>query len=197
MATFAPIFPLLPPPQDLPLYAVFLLIPILGGFLSFFSSDCSPGARRWRSSLRKSSLALPTVVVAPMWTVLYLCMGHASYRAYVAERRNAALASGLVAYLTQLLLNHFFIIVLFGLQRIDLAMLMALPLWLSTFTTIILFYDVDPPAAMLMVPVLIWITYNAYLNIYLFLNNPVYTELDLPNYARSSSTSPSKPNKLE
>lgn len=187
----------LPPAPDLPLYAVFLLIPLLGGCLSFLSSDCSRGSRAWRASLRKSSLSLPTLVVAPVWVLLYLCMGHASYRAFQADPRDYALASSLVAYLTHLLLNHFSIIVLFGLQRIDLALLMAFPLWLSTLATTLLFYDVDRHAASLMLPVLLWVSYNFYLNLFLFMHNPVYTELDLAHgYPRPTQT-PEKQEKLQ
>lgn len=174
-------------PEDLLLRTVFILIPLLGGCLSFVFSDCSEASRRWRSSLSKSSLSPPTPVVATVWVVLYTCMGHASYCAYVADEARGVLASGLVAYLTQCLLNHFFMIVLFGLQRIDLALLMIIPLWCATALTTVLFYDVDMEAAMFMLPVLLWVSFYVYLNCVLFLNNPVYTELELRHGYRPQS----------
>ena len=61
--------------------------------------------------------------------------GHSSYRTYQADTRDAPFASSPVAYLTHLLLNHFSIIVLFGRQRIDRALLMALSLWFVTLVT--------------------------------------------------------------
>lgn len=184
-------------PDDLLLRAVFVLIPLLGGCLSFLSSDCSEPSRRWRSSLRKSSFSPPTPVVATVWVVLYICMGHASYCAYAADETRSVLASGLVAYLTQCLLNHFFIIVLFGLQRIDLALLMIVPLWCATALTTVLFYDVNMEAAMFMLPVLLWVSFNVYLNGVLFVNNPVYTEVDLRHgYHRSGAKADTEKGKL-
>lgn len=107
-------------------------------------------------------------------------MGHASFVAYRAQNlRNTVLSPCLVAYLTQCLLNHFFIIVLFGLQRVDLALLMIVPLWLATALTTVLFFEVAMEAGAWMVPVLIWVTFNVYLNLVLFLWNPIYTECDL------------------
>lgn len=89
------------------------------------------------------------------------------------------ISTSLVVYLTQCLLNHFYIIVLFGLQRVDLALLMIVPLWVATALTVVLFAEVRWRAGMYMMPVLGWVTFNVYLNVVLVLWNPVYTEVDL------------------
>lgn len=169
-----------PPTSDALVHTVFLLTPLLGGLLSFVSSDCSRSSSVWRRSLRKSRLSPPAYVNTIVWLILYPSMGHASFVAYRAQTsRNTVLSPCLVTYLTQCLLNHFFIIVLFGLQRVDLALLMIVPLWLATALTTVLFFEVDPEAGVCMAPVLVWVTFNVYLNLVLFLRNPVYTHRDL------------------
>ncbi|CAN8074103.1 unnamed protein product [Agarophyton chilense] len=167
------------PNLNLSEYAVFILIPLLGGVLSFVTSDNSPSSVAWRRSLRKSALTPGTPVIAFTWVLLYVCMGHASFVVYHLSDPPCVLSPCLVAYLTQCLLNHFFIIVLFGLQRIDLAFLMIVPLWLATALTTLLFYDVSLLAGRLMAPVLAWVSFNVYLNFFLYANNPVYTDYQM------------------
>lgn len=174
-------------PHDLPLYAVALLIPLLGAALSFLSSDCSPAAVRWRQSLRKSRFSPSAAATAVIWFTLYVFMGHSSYLVYTSLDPRSMLAPSLIAYLVQCLLNHFYIIVLFGLQRIDLSLLMIFPLWLSTGITALFFYDVSQQAGLLMTAVFAWVSVNIYFNVVLFLNNPVYTEVDLPPLPPSST----------
>lgn len=178
---FIPSSPLLRPhTSDTLLHTLFLLTPLLGAFLSFLSCDYSQSSTAWRRSLHKSRCTPPAFVSAITWIILYPCMGHASFVAYRAQSsRSTVLSPCLATYLTQCMLNHFFIIVLFGLQRVDLALLIIVPLWLATLLTTVLFFEVAMEAGLWMVPVLVWVTFNVYLNLVLFLWNPVYTSCDL------------------
>lgn len=176
-----------PRAEDTSIYAIFLLLPLLGGGLAFISSDCTQHSHVWRRSLIKSRFSPPSFITAFVWVSLYLCMGQASYLAYIRDDPRRVLSASLVAYLTQCLLNHFFIIVLFGLQRVDLALLMIIPLWFATGITVLLFYDICANASMLMMPVFGWVSFNVYLSLVLFLNNPVYTEIDLQHGYRPAS----------
>lgn len=173
-----------PPSAEASLYAVFIAIPLLGGLFSFLSSDNTPAATRWRNSLRKSRLTPPAGATAIIWVTLYICMGHASHIIYVdietSSQPSSVISPCSLAYITQCLLNHFFIIVLFGLQRVDLALLMMVPLWLSTAITTLLFYEAAPLAGFLMMPVLVWVSFNVYLNAFLVWWNPIYTQSDMP-----------------
>lgn len=162
--------------HDVPEYAVALLIPLLGAALCFFSSDCSPSAVRWRKSLRKSGLSPSPAVSAIIWMYVYIAMGHSSYLVYARFNVRTVISTPLIVYLIQCLLNHFFIIVLFGLQRIDLALVMMIPLWLATALTALFFFEISFQAGVLMSTVLVWITIHVYLNAFLFAYNDVYTE---------------------
>lgn len=166
-------------PDDLPLYAVFILIPLLGGTLSFAACESSSTSRAWRRSLRRSRLTPNALITGVIWFASYVCMGHASYVTYQLSQPRSVLSPCIIAYVTQCLLNHFFIIVLFGLQRIDLALFMIIPLWLATAVATLLFYDVSVHAGRFMAPVLAWVSHNIYLNLFLYMYNAVYTEIEM------------------
>lgn len=179
-----------PPPE----YSIALLIPLLGAALSFLSSDCSPSAVRWRKSLKKSRISPSAAKMAIIWVSLYVAMGHASYLVYIklpsATPTSMMLSPPLIAYLTQCVLNHFYIIVLFGLQRIDLALLLMFPLWFATGLTALFFYEVSTMAGRLMTLVFSWVSLNIYLNAFLYIYNPIYTEADLPPESAVTSRKP-------
>lgn len=182
------VFAALHQPRDLPQYTAALLIPILGAALSFISSDCSPSAVRWRKSLRKSRWSPSAPVTAIIWVVLYTAMGHASFLVFITTDLRTVLSTPLLTYIVQCLLNHFYIIVLFGLQRIDLAFLMIIPLWLATGLTTLLFFDVHLVAGRLMLAVFIWVSVNVYFNAFLLAHNRVYTDSEVSCAASSEKS---------
>lgn len=164
------------PVDDLFRWLLSISLPLLGGCLTFVTSDSSPASIAWRKSLQKSRLTPSARVTAAVWVSLYICMGHSAYLIYTRRPPRPLLPPSLIAYLTQALLNNFYILVLFGLQRVDLAMLMMIPLWSATLITMVLFWDVLPHAGLFMLPVVIWVSFNVYLNIILVLKNPVYSQ---------------------
>lgn len=166
--------------HDIPEYTVAILIPVLGGAISFLASDNSTSAVRWRQSLRKSRFAPSPSVTAIVWVLLYILMGHSSYLIYSHHEVKSLYSTPLLAYYVQLALNLLYILVLFKLQRIDVALGVIVPLWISTAMTAVLFYSVSKIAAMWMGLVSGWVTLNVYFNLVLFLRNAVYTEADLP-----------------
>ena len=64
----------------------------------------------------------------------------------------------------QLALNFFWSIIFFNLQASGFAFLWLLALWGLILWMILSFRAVDPPAAWLQVPYLLWVTFAAYLN---------------------------------
>jgi len=106
------------------------------------------------------------VVVAAVWVVLYIAMGHAAYLVYSAQpiSNRSVVSVPLVCYMAHVLLNHFYIIVLFGLRRVDLAFAMIFVVWATAVLTALLFYEVDAMAGELFAYVVLWVTFNVYLN---------------------------------
>lgn len=150
-------------------WAVSLTLPLLGGVLVFLATE--PMVRKWRRKLRRSPLNPPLVVHVIAWVVIYLSMGTACGRVY---SRHTSLASPqMVVYIVQCLLNHFYILTLFGLQRIDIALLLLFVLSFSVALCTVLFAAVDTVSSLLMLPALTWTLFCVHLNIYLIRNNPV------------------------
>ncbi len=64
----------------------------------------------------------------------------------------------------QLAFNFLWSILFFGFHRYGLALLCLVLLWILILWMILRFRRVDPAAAWLQVPYLLWVTFAAYLN---------------------------------
>lgn len=136
-------------------FAVFLL-------LSFAAAASGrwfePGP--WYAGLRKPAFTPPDWLFAPVWTVLYVCIGVSA--ALVWQRSRAGLA--LTVWGAQLLLNAAWSWIFFGLQRPGLAFIEIRLLWVAIALTILLFWQVRPLAGALLVPYLLWVSLATWLN---------------------------------
>ena len=82
-----------------------------------------------------------------------------------------ARSRSLTLYLVQLFFNFLWPFVFFNLQWYGAAFLWLIALWLLVFFMIQSFRAVDPSAAALQLPYLIWLTFAAYLNLGVWLLN--------------------------
>ena len=71
---------------------------------------------------------------------------------------------GLNLFIAQLVVNFFWSPIFFNLQAYRLAFFWLLLLWGLVFWMTLTFRKVDPPAAKLQIPYLLWLTFAAYLN---------------------------------
>ncbi len=117
----------------------------------------------WYAGLIKPTLTPPAWIFAPVWTLLYALMAMAAWLVWC--RYGVANAIGpLGLFLGQLALNALWSFLFFGLQRPGLALLGIVTLWLAILTTIIAFWRSHPPAGLLLLPYLLWISFATYLN---------------------------------
>ena len=147
----------------------------IGGFATANSVDT------WYLTLRKSPLNPPGWVFGPVWTMLYTFMGIALYRAWMSVRRAPVAAEGggvgvtgassevaarvsFTPFWTQLALNTAWSLVFFGLRQPLGALVTLVALLLGIVATIRSFGRVDRPAAWLLVPYAVWVTFAGYLN---------------------------------
>ena len=121
------------------------------------------------ASLNKPPLAPAGMVFPIVWTVLYILMGVSAYMVLV---KNDTMKKGaLVVYALQLAINFSWPLIFFNTELYFLALLILIILWLMVFVMIVAFLQVDPKAAWLQYPYLVWITYATYLNLgVVFLN---------------------------
>lgn len=117
----------------------------------------APAISGWYQFLNRPAFAPPNWIFAPVWTTLYILMG---ISLYLAWRRHARL----IWFWTQLVLNANWSLVFFGLRSPKLALLNIIILWFSIIFTIKDFRHKSSPAAWLLVPYLVWVTFATYLN---------------------------------
>ena len=114
-------------------------------------------------------LSPPAFLFPIVWTVLYALMGIGIARVRLKGGDNAKQATML--FLLQLGVNFFWSLIFFNAQAFGLAFLWLLLLWVLVYRMIRQFWRVDPPAAKLQIPYLLWLTFAAYLNAGVFLLN--------------------------
>lgn len=120
----------------------------------------------WYATLAKPDLRPPNWVFGPVWTTLYALMGIAAYLVWSKRHGQALRIFGV-----QLVLNATWSIVFFGLQSPGWALVNIVALWLAIVWTIKVFYRISKPAAYLLVPYLLWVSFASYLNYSIWILN--------------------------
>lgn len=109
-------------------------------------------------------LSPPGWVFPIVWGILYALMGISAARIYLspASRQRSL---GLNLFVVQLAVNFFWSPIFFNLRAFGFAFLWLLLLLGLVLWMIFTFRKVDPLAAKLQIPYLIWLTFAAYLNL--------------------------------
>lgn len=142
-----------------------VLIPLAVGSLSAFLS----GNMSMYASLNKPAFSPPTYIFSIVWTFLYILMGISSYIIFVSGDGNSTKA--LKIYGLQLFFNFCWSIIFFGFSQYLLAFLWLLILIILIIIMIQLFYKINPIAAYLQIPYLLWSIVAAYLNFKIYMMN--------------------------
>ena len=136
---------------------------------AWIGSWFQPG--EWYTSLIKPTLTPPAWIFGPVWTLLYAMMATAAW--LVWRRYGLANVVGpLLLFLGQLALNALWSFLFFGLHSPGLALLGIVALWLAVLATLIVFWRSHPPAGLLLLPYLLWVSFATYLNFQLWRLNP-------------------------
>jgi benzodiazapine receptor len=117
----------------------------------------------WYERLAKPAWRPPNWLFAPVWSLLYLMIAVSGWLVW-REAGVSGAAGALAIYALQLGLNAAWTPVFFGLHRIGLGFATICLLWLGIVATIVAFYPVSAPAALLLLPYLAWVTFAAALN---------------------------------
>lgn len=130
---------------------------MLSGLLSI------PGMDGFQETVRQPPLSPPAVLFPVVWTVLYILMGISGARIWLSEP-SALRSQGINLFIAQLVINFFWSLIFFNLRSFPLAFLWLLLLWGLVGWMILTFRKVDPTAALLQLPYLLWLTFAAYLS---------------------------------
>ena len=114
-------------------------------------------------TVQQPPLSPPAIVFPIVWTILYALMGISAARVSLAPQ-SVGRSRGLNLFITQLIVNFFWSLIFFNAQAYGLAFIWLLLLWCLVLAMILQFHKVDPLAAKLQIPYLIWLTFAAYLN---------------------------------
>lgn len=143
---------------------------------SFFTISAIP---TWYAGLVKPTFNPPAWVFGPAWTTLYALMGIAAFLIWKNgwERKDVRTALGVFGI--QLFLNAIWSIIFFGstsltingLNNIGIAFIDIILLWFAIVWTMVVFYKISKPAAWLLVPYLLWVSFASYLNYSIWILN--------------------------
>lgn len=150
---------------QLKLLIVCIAIPLLIGGLSGFITRNS---MQIFQQFNKPPLTPPGYLFPIVWTILYILMGLASCLILSSDKKATP---ALTFYALQLIVNFFWPIFFFRFGWPLFSFLWLLLLWLLILKTIALFYEISKPAAYLLIPYLLWVTFAGYLNLSIYLLN--------------------------
>lgn len=118
----------------------------------------------YAQTIVKPPLSPPGWVFPVVWTILYALMGIGAAKIYQAPPSgNRSL--GLNLFVVQLVVNFFWSPLFFNLRAYGFAFVWLLLLWGLVLWMSLVFRKVDPTAAKLQIPYLLWLTFAAYLNL--------------------------------
>ena len=140
---------------------VSIAIPLLVGGASALISRSGMQAF---GQLEQPPLSPPAWLFPVVWTILYVLMGIASYLVSLSGGEPTHTDNALLLYGIQLGVNFFWSIFFFRLGLYLFSFYWLLILWGLILTCIFKFAKLSKPAAALMLPYLIWVTFAGYLN---------------------------------
>ena len=139
-----------------------VLVCLAIGFLSSIATQSS--VNDWYVTLNKPSFTPPNYLFAPVWTALYIMMGVAAGIVWSKGYHHIWVKTALYHFVFQLLLNALWSIVFFGLKNPLGGMVVILVLLTMIILTIKWFRVISKPAALLMVPYVLWVAFASALN---------------------------------
>jgi tryptophan-rich sensory protein len=118
----------------------------------------------WYRTLKKPDFNPPDWIFAPVWTLLYASMGVAASLISGSDADRHAVRRAEAVFAAQLALNTGWSFLFFGKRSPFVALIEIMLLWSAIMATILLFARISRPAALLLLPYLLWTTFAAVLN---------------------------------
>lgn len=145
---------------------IFITVAI-GGLSGYLTRD---GVELYNQTIQQPPLSPPSIVFPIVWGILYILMGISAARIYMSQPSDTR-TKAMVLYVVQLVMNFFWSIIFFNLQKFGIAFLWLVILWSLILAMILVFQKIDVIASRLQIPYLLWVTFAAYLNLGVWLLN--------------------------
>ena len=143
------------------IYGFWILLAEAAGALSGWLSR--EGTAAFSETATQPPLSPPGILFPIVWGILYLLMGISAARIYQSPPSQSR-SRGLNLWVMQLVVHFFWSPIFFNVQAYGFALLWLLLLWILVLLMILSFRKIDPLAAWLQLPYLLWLTFAAYLN---------------------------------
>ena len=143
---------------------------LLAGYVGSYYT--TPAIPTWYASLQKPDIIPPSWVFAPVWTTLYILMGISLYLILQSDIKKQDVQFGLILFIFQLMVNIGWSFFFFGLHSTFFGFLAIVLLWAVLLCTIIQVWRFSIPAAVLLIPYFVWVSFAGYLNYAILVLNP-------------------------
>ena len=168
---------------------VSILICEMAGVAGFFFT--APAIEAWYAKLEKPVFSPQNWIFAPVWTILYLLMGISLFLVWKKNwgiiipageperkawnpistklwRGSWREENAILIFALQLVLNILWSVIFFGLKSPSIAFVEILMLWFAILYTIVNFYRISKPAAYLLIPYILWVSFASILNFFIW-----------------------------
>ena len=145
---------------------LFILASQLAGIIgSVFTAN---SVRTWYVDINKPDFNPPGWIFGPVWITLYTLMGLAAYLVWKNRADSHIAKYATILFFVHLAFNTLWSILFFGLRNPAWAFFEIIILWLMILALIALYYQVNKTSALLLVPYILWVSFAAVLNFYIW-----------------------------
>ncbi|MBQ3311868.1 tryptophan-rich sensory protein [bacterium] len=116
----------------------------------------------WYYSLNKPFLMPPNQVFLPVWVILYFTI-FLSLILFIIKKSNHKKLNGYIYFIIQMILNVLWAPVFFGLEQMQLGLLIIIFLDIFVYLTFKEFKKISNIAGLLLIPYFIWVIFATYL----------------------------------
>lgn len=149
--------------------AISIVVCQLAGFIGSFFTVSSVST--WYLTLNKPFFNPPSWLFGPVWISLYFLMGISLYLIWDEGIKSKQSKGALYIFGAQLILNSLWSILFFGLKSPLFAFIEIIILWIAIILTIKYFYRISKSASYLLIPYVLWVSFAAILNFFIFYLN--------------------------
>ena len=128
-------------------------------------------AKSFYNQLTQPVFAPPSWVFGPVWSVLYTMMGVAAWLVWRSGGFKQNQIS-LLLFFAQLAFNSIWSWLFFAWSLGLIAFVEILFLWILILSTLVTFWRTHTMAGLLLIPYLLWVSFAAFLNYFLWKLNP-------------------------
>ncbi len=148
--------------RNIVIFVGFIFLCQLAGVIG--SIFTTPAISGWYAGIQKPAFSPPNWIFAPVWITLFVLMGISISLIWLSEK-NKVRKKAISVFFIQLFLNTLWSIIFFGLKNPFLAFIEISVLWFAILYTIILFKKIKKPAAIILIPYILWVSFATVLNL--------------------------------